>query len=71
MAGRKDHHGLGMIDQNIAKRRKQRAFFVFERAAANQNRPAPEWLKLSRRLATILGGRRSHIEFQVAGDGDL
>ena len=72
MAGRKDHHRLGMIGENVAKRGKQGAFFIFQRAAANQN-----WAGCG--VSEVLAetgndrwrGRRGHVEFEVAGDGDL
>src|SRR5208282_5173586 len=67
MAGRKDHHGLRMIRQNIAKRRKQRAFFVLERAAAHQNRPRSGVAEsLMKTRNDCRRWRRRHIEFQVA-----
>src|SRR6202023_1854517 len=65
----KDHHGLRMIGQDVAKRRKQRAFFVLDRAATHQNRAGS---RADEALAKASNDprrrRRSHIEFQVAGD---
>ena len=72
MARRKDHHSLGIIGQDVAKRREQRAFFVLERAATHQNRAgsgAAEALAKTRNDRRRW--RRRHIEFQVAGDRNL
>src|SRR5208282_1468383 len=69
MPGRKDHHGLWMIRQNIAKRRKQRAFFALERAATHQNRPRSGVTEaLTKTRYDGRRWRRRHIEFQVASN---
>ena len=69
MARCKDHHGLWMIGQDVAKRRKQRAFFAFERAATHQNRPRSGVTEaLTKTRNNLRRWRRSNIEFQVAGD---
>src|SRR6202035_2070121 len=69
MPGCKDHHGLRMIGQDVAKRRKQRAFFVLERAATHQNRAGSRADEaLTKASNDPRRWRRSHIKFQVAGD---
>src|ERR1017187_9801161 len=68
----KDHHRLWMIGQNVAKRRKQSAFFVFERAATHQDRPCSGMSETLPQTRNNLRRQRwRDIEFQVTGYGDL